>query len=63
MMWLINKQHVRDFLLAESKAGRSGRFKRVSATAYFQLNARVVQLCKDVVRRHPSIGQTIKEIL
>jgi len=61
---LINKKHVRDYLLNRAAETRpESNFSRVSDTLLRMINARVLHMLQDIVHRHPSNGQTLKEML
>ena len=57
---LINKKYVRQLALDTAKEYRGGKFVRVSASYYAELDGKVKQLVRDHVRALPSVGKTIK---
>jgi len=59
-MNLINQKMVRDLALAISTNERNGKFKRVSKEFLLEINENVRVVVTDRVKRHPSMGQTLK---
>ena len=57
---LIHASHVRQLALALSASERRGRFTRVSAEFLAHVNEQVRVIVTDRVRRHPSLGKTLK---
>jgi len=60
---LLNKAHVRAYILSRQKEIRPGwAFKNVSAQVYDDLNERVRLWIDGSLRRHPSKGKTFTQI-
>lgn len=60
MSSLINKKNTREIALAYAEETRPGRFKAVSADFIDRLEAKFRNVIKDEVKRHPSLGKTLK---
>jgi len=56
---LINRTHLRRFLLDHAARTRSHKFHRVSEETFQVLEAKLRNLAIDTVSRHPSVGKTI----
>jgi len=56
---LVNRTHVREFLLEEARRTRAHKFTRVSEDTLIAVNAQVRQHLVSIVRQLPSKGQTI----
>jgi hypothetical protein len=60
---IIHKARLRKFILEKIKSMRPGwRCDRVSKAAIDQIEAKLRAQIIDYVRRHPTVGQTFKEI-
>lgn len=60
--YLLNKKHVRDFILAKIKSlTPANPITRVSQEALDSYEARLRNWIVEDVRRHPTIGKTFKE--
>lgn len=59
-MALINRKHCRDLLLNIAEEEGREQFTRVSDDVFRWLDKKVHEYCVDLVRRHPSIGKTLK---
>jgi hypothetical protein len=57
---ILNKAATKKFALDVSKQHRNGKFTRVSAAKLEEWEARLKNVIVDDVRRHPSIGKTLK---
>jgi hypothetical protein len=57
---LLNRSAVKKFALDLSKANRAGRFNRVSLEFLERINARLKNIIREEVQRHPSLGKTLK---
>ena len=58
---LLNKAHVKAYILRMAREHRgSNRFERVSADCYSYLETRLRLIVEDQIKRHPSIGKTLK---
>lgn len=57
---LINKTHVRDFLLEAAKQERAHRFTRVGEELYSELDRVVAAWLRHRAKSQPSKGQTIR---
>jgi len=60
MNHLINSKAVKELALAVSKHERNGRFTRVSAEFLQHINEQVRVIVTGRVKRHPSLGVTLK---
>ena len=58
-MSLINKANTKKQLLSLSEKYRNGKFTRVSAKLLDHIEMQQRMLLEDIVRKHPSIGQTL----
>jgi hypothetical protein len=56
---LINVAHTKKFLLSVSEQYRHSKFTRVSADTLSYLEGRMIQICEELVRTHPTVGTTI----
>jgi hypothetical protein len=59
-MALINKAALRRLALDLSKQHRRGKFTRVSKEFVDRIEARLILLVHDEVKRHPTLGVTLK---
>ena len=57
---LINSSKVRDLALAVARQERNGRFSRVGREFLEHINEQVRVIVVDRVKRHPSLGVTLK---
>jgi hypothetical protein len=59
---LLNRSHVKAAILSMFEEHRAGqkKFTRVGAECYKFLEIRLRQIIEDQVKRHPSIGKTVK---
>ena len=58
---LINKLHVKKFILNKAKQYRSGwQCERVSGEAYIEINAMLENLITKMVKSHPTLGKTFR---
>lgn len=57
---LINKAKVREVALTLSRDLRNGKFTRVGNSFFNRLDRRLAELIENEVRRHPSLGVTLK---
>ena len=58
---LINKKHVRDYILEMAKEIRPGfTCTRVSAEAMLQIDVKLRMILRNAVRAHPSKGKTFQ---
>ena len=58
---LINKSHVKKFILAKTKQYRPGwQCERVSGEAYKEIEAMLGNMIVKMVKSHPTIGKTFK---
>lgn len=60
MSSLINKKHLRQFILDYAERQRPGRFTSVSASVYDEAEAALHKWARSKVDTHPSVGKTIK---
>jgi len=58
-MSIINKANTKKELLRLSEHHRNGKFTRVSGKLLDHIEMQQKQLLIDIVRRHPSLGQTL----
>ncbi len=56
---LINKKHVKDYALAQSKLIRLGRFTRVGKSFLERINSRIAGIIASEIHSHPSKGKTL----
>lgn len=59
----INRAETKKELLAMSQSFRNGRFTRVSKDALDELESKHQANMRDLIRRHPSMGITIKPLM
>ena len=58
---LICRSHVKGYILRMAKVIRPGwTCRRVSGQALDQINAKVRTMINDMIRSHPTVGQTFK---
>jgi len=60
MSSLTSRANVKKFALEVSKQHRNGKFTRVSKDALDRWEARLKSIIIDDIKRHPSLGITIK---
>ncbi len=60
---LINRQNVREYILKRAAARPGWDCKRVSGQALFEINAMLQDRLNKLVRAHPTVGKTFKEVL
>jgi len=57
---LLNRSAVKKLAIQISEAQRAGKFKRVSMEFLERINISLEATIREEVRRHPSIGKTLK---
>lgn len=61
---LLNKSAVRAIILKRAEQLRPGHeFTQVAPSVYHRLNQRLLEQIDDLIKRHPSTGKTIKQML
>lgn len=61
---LLNKAHVRNYILARQQEVRPGwEFKYVAAQVYNDLNEKIRLTIDGALNRHPSNGKTFTQIM
>lgn len=60
MKSLLNKSAAREYMLAQSKNLRAGKFTRVSKSFMDAAEASLKNRICEMVKQHPSIGKTLK---
>lgn len=61
---LINKKHVKDYILRRQKEMRPGwEFTQIAGSVYVELDAKIRLWIDRALQRHPSRTKTFKDIL
>jgi len=57
---LLNRSAVKKLSLHVSETERAGKFTRVSKEFMERINARLNNVIREEIHRHPSVGKTLK---